>query len=428
MGSKKSKPSLISYVLSLMPQAPSLPTPVSEAPAADSNRAIVSPMPAPRDIAFDVVKGISILEVMIHHSTSHSARKYTVEGSFEWWSLILINRILHFAVPVFIFISALLLARSLVKADRPNWRRFALRRASRSLWPYLLWTVAYVFFRALIIKTGSDMVTYTWNLPLIGEVSGPMVLLDPREWVRNILWGRGYFHLYFMSILLQLSIAFPLVLLAAKKIKTFGHSVIAAALAQFAVYLLQKYWWGFANPGSLILWYLPPVVIGAWAGAHWDQFKEAVNKNWWPIVSFAALGGVAYVFISIEILLGHPVNTMLYNLAISCYTMGMALILVAKAKQLASLRIGPTLAKFGRISLVLFLIHPMLLYLSGGPRLSGLLSKLPLAPVWAFAILLTVSVLAAKFIIWLKADLVLFGQKFQTSLANARTTPQAQNA
>ncbi len=110
-----------------------------------------------RDASFDIVKGISILAVMVIHSTSHSSRKYTDEHSGGWWGLMLTNRLKSFAVPTFLLVSALLLARSLATYDKPNWLVFYNRRVVGAVWPFAVWTILYIAFRLYVQRSTGDI-------------------------------------------------------------------------------------------------------------------------------------------------------------------------------------------------------------------------------------------------------------------------------
>lgn len=106
-----------------------------------------------RRTPFDVLKGIGILEVIAHHALGQAGRKYALEGSTEWWTLRLVNRTLHFAIPLFLLVSAALLTQSLIK--RPDWRRFVGRRTLRTFWPYLLWSVIFLFSVGRSLPSGT---------------------------------------------------------------------------------------------------------------------------------------------------------------------------------------------------------------------------------------------------------------------------------
>ena len=120
-------------------------------------RTDTSPLPTSTDLsqtqerettlAFNVFKGLAILEVIIHHS-SGMALRFLQSESLLYGVLAFINRTLHFAVPAFLFMSALLLARSAL--GKPfKVRTFLERRFVRSALPYVVWTVLYTLFKVV---------------------------------------------------------------------------------------------------------------------------------------------------------------------------------------------------------------------------------------------------------------------------------------
>ncbi|MCX6382492.1 MAG: acyltransferase family protein, partial [Armatimonadetes bacterium] len=134
-----------------------------------------------RDATFDIVKGISILEVMLHHLLSFSASRFSRVGSSVWWAMMMAHKVLHFAVPTFLLLSALLLAKSLRRTEQPDWKRFFKRRAERSLLPYLLWTTIYLGFRLRFVHVLREVQGV--HLSLAGRtITVPALLLDATEW------------------------------------------------------------------------------------------------------------------------------------------------------------------------------------------------------------------------------------------------------
>ena len=109
-------------------------TPASEAPSAPASG---------RLSAVDVFRGLTITEVVGHH-TSGMALRYATPGTPEYEALSVLNRSLHFAVPAFVFLSVAILTNSLLK--RFDARRYFWRRLTRGLWPYLLWSALYVLW------------------------------------------------------------------------------------------------------------------------------------------------------------------------------------------------------------------------------------------------------------------------------------------
>lgn len=102
------------------------------------------PQAAPRATPWvDTFRGLAILEVVTHHA-SGMALRYVEAGSAVYLALLVLNRTLHFAVPAFLFVAAVLLARSLLR--QTDWRRYFLRRVTRGAWPYVLWSGLYILW------------------------------------------------------------------------------------------------------------------------------------------------------------------------------------------------------------------------------------------------------------------------------------------
>jgi peptidoglycan/LPS O-acetylase OafA/YrhL len=349
-------------------------------------------MPSPasrRDPVFDILKGIGISEVLAHHLLAASMRKFAAPGSAEWWTYAVLNRFLHFAVPTFLFASSLLLARSMAGKERPNWARYFARRGQRTLWPYVLWSAIYLLFRVYLARFEEDQRTVSIALPLLGATTVPRVFGDPGEVAEWLAWGRAYFHLYFMSVLLQFCALFPLFFLATRHVRaSFGTVFAAALLAQAAIHLAQHRWGFLFGPGSTILWYLVPVLAGTFAGLRWRDWETNWERTRRWITAATALSLAVYLPLSLVALAGQRVYSPAYNAAATAFTSGMAILLLGFSRRLAGGRAGSLLARIGDLSLPLFLIHPMAMYLAGGPRLMVFYNSLPLSPIWYSAIVL----------------------------------------
>ncbi|WP_308420064.1 acyltransferase, partial [Deinococcus soli (ex Cha et al. 2016)] len=139
---------------------PASPAPPARAPAA----------PGGNLTAIDMFRGLTIIEVVAHHSTGVMLRYLDPASTAHLYTLIL-NRTLHFAVPAFVFLSAVVLTRSLLKRFEP--RRYFWRRLTRGGWPYLLWSVLYALW-------------YVWT-----DQRLPESLTDPARWRDWLLYGKA---------------------------------------------------------------------------------------------------------------------------------------------------------------------------------------------------------------------------------------------
>lgn len=371
-----------------------------------------------RRTVFDVLKGVGILEVIVHHSLGHAGRKFAEEGTLEWWSLRLVNRVLHFAIPLFLLVSAALLTQSLVK--RPDWKRFTHRRVARTLWPYLLWTAVYLAFRFLVLRVGNDTWIAQYDYPIVGTLTGPQMFVDLNELARELIWGKAYFHLYFMVVLLQLAIVLPLVIAGSRRLAWgFGATAAAAAGGQIAVFFLQRHLLQVATPASMAIWYVPSILLGVWVGVDMERWNAAWPRVKGPLLAATLPGLALYLGCAIALERGAAVDSILFNAAFSLYTIGVSLLLLGHAPRIARTGLGAFLAKFGRVSLPMFLVHPIFLHYLGGPRISKLLNLLPVPALGTILVVLALSYAFARLTMGLRLDPVLFGQTLPRKPATA---------
>lgn len=363
----------------------------------------------PRREVFDVLKGIGILEVVIHHSLSHGARKFSQENSLEWWLLRGTNRVLHFAIPLFLLVSAVLLTQSL-RRD-PDWPRFVQRRVQRTLWPYLLWSIGYLLFRFYFLRVGSDTEIITRTYPLLGELTGPSIFIDVPTLVSDLLWGKAYYHLYFLLVLLQMAALLPLLIAVIGRAKwSFATAGFVAATVQVGVFLLQSHVLRAPYPASLALWYVPSLTMGVWIGAHREEWPEAWLRNRMWIAAVTFLGALVYLPTAMALQAGRSVDSLLFNTGFAAYAFGVSLLLFGFAPTFAEHRMVRWVAPLGRMSLAIFLIHPAVLHLLSGPRITGVLDRLPVSVVWSTGLVLALSYVAGRFLCSVRADRFLFGQ------------------
>ncbi|NLG46063.1 acyltransferase [Gordonia sp. (in: high G+C Gram-positive bacteria)] len=155
--------------------------------------------------------------------------------------------------------------------DRPDFRAtsFWRRRMKLVIVPYLVWSALYW------------VITVMWVNARLGEV--PTSLDELGE---QLMWGTAAYHLYFLLVMLQAYLLFPL--LRKLIMSTRGHhgKVLAVSVAvQVTVLSLISYWTppaGFAAEmwGHLYATVVPYqllIVIGALAAAHRDRVAEMLR-------------------------------------------------------------------------------------------------------------------------------------------------------
>lgn len=348
-----------------------------------------SPPKSDRNLAIDAVKGIGILQVVVHHTLGQSARTYAQKGDATWTTMRAVAWATNFAIPLFLLLSAVLLAGSFIK--QPNVGRFVWRRTSRTLWPYLVWSVVYWLLR--------------WR-------NDPHTFDNLRKLAGELLTGKAGYHLYFMVILIQLSIALPLVVMALRGRKIgFGTVLGLSVLLQIGFFLLNRVpAFNLKAPGSSLTWYVGPLLLGAWIALNRDAWAEAWSR-WWPAFTLAAIAAsVAFAYLNVQSELGVSPNSLLYNLISVVFRVGASLALLGAAATLAATSAGPLLAALGRYSLPIYLVHPAILRLLGGPRLSPLIGQVPIPALWVVILVTASSYGFAWLIGFVRLDPFFFGQ------------------
>jgi peptidoglycan/LPS O-acetylase OafA/YrhL len=327
----------------------------------------------------------------------------------EWWIWKWANRFLHFAIPLFLLVSACLLTRSLL--SRGDVKRFAVRRISRSLWPYLIWSVIYVMFRLYIDRNPSDVFHATFTYPYIGEIKGPSLLVNLPIMGRNLLWGKSYYHLYFMSVLLQMSIVLPFVAIAVSRKKwPFWSILVASTVLQFGAFWLQANVLRFFAPASMIIWYVPSVLVGAWIGANWTKWPDTWRQNW-PYIGFmAGLSTYAYLYLEYRRFNSLPITSLEYNAWFLVFAVSVSLVLFGLAPAMAKSWGSAIVRRLGQHSLPIFLVHPMVLRGISEPRIAPYIGAAPASAIVCIVLVMTISYVFARTTVWLRLDGLLFGQ------------------
>lgn len=290
----------------------------------------------------DTFRGITILEVIIHHSTGVALR-HLDPGSGPYVAAEILNRTLHFAVPAFVFLSALVLTRSLLR--RYNLRRYALRRTMRAAWPYVLWTVLYALW-------------YVWT-----EQRSPQSITDPEQWRSWLLYGKASFHLYFLLIALEVYAVLPLLVLVARRRPRIVDTLMVGIPLQIGIYFLNREVLQLQYPTSSVLWYVLPLLLGVAVGARLREFPQWWRDHRWALIALMLSVFAIYLPEALKYLRTGRATPVLFDALSWAYTTLVALNLLGLVWRM-QLRPGPgqrALASLGIVSLQVYLLHPAVL-------------------------------------------------------------------
>lgn len=339
-----------------------------------------------RDPVFDVYRGVALLAVLGVH-VSGRFLPVVAAGSFNgWFALALVNRALQFAVPAFLLLSALLHARG------DNGAGATVRRLGRVLGPYLVWSGVYLLFQ---------------NRHELGALTGENVLF-------RLVWGKAYFHLYFLVLLLQLCVVVPLVAPLVRRAPLWAVALGGAAV-QLAFYAINR-----SQPlpftGSVLAWYVLPVIAGVALAGRSSHPPLARRRDRLALFALWAAGFAWYAPQAVDVLQGAAaVDTFRYQIGSWIYTTSAALLLLVLARRLARTRWpAPILEALGTRSMSIFVLHPLVLWALDryAPALMGTVA---LAVPVAVAACIAVPVLCALVAAALGLDGLLFGVKSEPS-------------
>jgi len=172
--------------------------------------------------------------------------------------------LLHVCREAFFFISACMLTYAYMDLHRSGLRRFYWRRFVSVGIPYLCWNVIYLLWG----MRGSGYPSVSAALAHFGH-----------------LLAVGYYQLYFLLVIMQFYLVYPLVLALLKRTRRHHGLVIAgAAVAQLVMCILTH--WHLLLPGVLITWaqedslnYVLFLVGGAVVAFHLEEVDRWVRTN-----------------------------------------------------------------------------------------------------------------------------------------------------
>jgi peptidoglycan/LPS O-acetylase OafA/YrhL len=365
--------------------------------------AINSSRQSTRDAALDVVRGIAICEVVVHHVLGF-ARLHAHPDTLSNLLYTAANRTLHFAVPAFLFVMAIVLTRSMGNA-RWSWPVFYGRRGQQTAIPYLVWSVLYAGFAFWQGKVGEEAVG------------------SPGVWAHWLLWGKAWEHLYFLTLAIQMFLVLPLLVAWVRRWKAgLGALLAAAAGLQLGAYWSHHWWIRSPYPTSLLIWHLVPVIAGVWLGLHLESWDREWRRFRVVFITLAVVGWAAYLPQGIRELKGLPVQPFAYQAAFWVYTTGIVFCLMALGRRIvrsSATWLGRGLQHLGARSMPIYLLHPMLLYFWYRTVPSGTTLVLLLMVLTAVTVALAIPLVAFGVARRSGVALLLFGRE-DTPLAPLR--------
>lgn len=295
----------------------------------------------------EIFRGLAILEVVFHHVTGKFLREFEL-GSLPWMLLAVANQTLHYGVPAFLMLSAFVLMAAMLR--RFDAKKYSWNRIQKAVWPYLLWCGIYLAYKAYVGFGASG----EWNWALF-KPTLPLA--------NQLVWGKVYFHLYFLAIAIQLYLLLPFMLPFFRKRPPFWGVFLAILLITMGAYWHNRLVYRMPYVGSYILWYTPTILLGLWLASQASRLKEITQKGLVWSLLIAAVGLWIYLPLTLKIMRGHVGNTFEYQVGAWLFTSGISFAMLWWAIRLDEVkhRAIDALRFTGRYSLQIYLIHPMII-------------------------------------------------------------------
>lgn len=295
------------------------------------------------------MRGIAILAVVIIHVTA-SATVYYPPGCLKYYFYNTVNSTVMFAVPLFLFISAMIISKKL-RSGQVNILQFYAKRFSSLVIPYVIWSLFYIMLRAVLNSSWQD-------------------LLLLKNWIDWFFHGSAFYHLYFFVIIFQLYLFLPLFCLLFKRSKAVTMFIGAFAVQGLFYYLNRMFIYDiYPFTGSLLGSYLSVSIIGCWIGMNYENVISKWQLRGNLIVVLNVLAALLFIIINIRLRLGQSVGIYYYYACYHAFVVvtSINLWLICIKKEMSILNY------LGDNSFSIYLVHPFFLavwsFLFGEDRL-----------------------------------------------------------
>nr|WP_258881741.1 acyltransferase [Paenibacillus sp. sptzw28] len=189
----------------------------------------------------------------------------------------MVNTASNFAVPAFLFLSSVVLLYRYDVGTNQNWTVFYRKRFKTIVVPYLLWSLFY-----------STVVLYTRHSSILDGLF---------RFLKGLPIGGSYSHLYFIIVIAQFYLLFPLFHLLLRIGFIRNHPLLCGAAAQTAFYLLNHYWLHMYKVGTFIGSYLLYFFLGAYAAMKLKSNERGASQPArWMLYAEFAVSAVVYIY------------------------------------------------------------------------------------------------------------------------------------
>lgn len=231
----------------------------------------------------NILRIIATIAVVFIHGTSQSELNFHQNPIFclnSDFIAILLNQLARFSVPCFFILSGFGLTMSYIKktklGQKFNYNQFYKNRFSKVIYTYLLVSFVFGVFR------------FNFNFTTLNSLEGWKTLIQ--LYFDNLLYGKGDFHLYFLVLIIQFYLFFPLFIRLPSIISLIIFLGLQVYLAHPTRNVIKEIFpalstWKLKGfPNTFFLSWSFYFMLGIFSAKHLYSLKKWTNIFRWPIL------------------------------------------------------------------------------------------------------------------------------------------------
>jgi surface polysaccharide O-acyltransferase-like enzyme len=219
-----------------------------------------------RIVEMDIIRAIATIAVVLIHVTATILYRAKV-NSYIFIVSMFINQLSRFSVPAFIMLSGIGLT---VTYKKRSYISFLYRRLNKIIPRYLIWCLIYIFFINKSYNVYNDC--------------------------KDVVFGTVFYHLYFVPLIIQFYIIFPLVYnFIGRKwtlLITFLMTLGILIGLHYSIFSSKLVW--FFDRRNMIDWIFY-FSFGCFIGNNKEKFKNIMYK--YKVIIMVAFAGSIYLLI-----------------------------------------------------------------------------------------------------------------------------------
>ncbi|MDB5055274.1 MAG: acyltransferase 3 [Bacilli bacterium] len=295
-------------------------------------------------LEFEIFRAFAILAVVMIHATSGGVVGLALKSKSHFLFQLL-NTTAYFAVPSFIFMSGVVLFYSYYD----KWRfkdilSFYVKRLKFIVIPYIVVSfLYYIFYQRLLTGT---------------------ISIHPRYFLSLLPWADAGYHLYFIIIIVQFYLLFPLMMFFVKKFpQVKRHIILIGTVLFLSFYFVNKYYYAFPHRSSLFINYLIFFCLGAAIGMNYKEAIAKIQRYQFAVISIFLFSGIGLLTYNVLQDFNIKWSNYFYDFCFNVYGAFASLFLLWLSYRIQHKfsKISRQLIRLGGYSFGIYLIHPALL-------------------------------------------------------------------